>query len=185
MQGCEPYGFAGEPDVLRRAAGSVSPLRGILTQKFDTLAGVFTPTLLTILGLIMFLREGWVVGNAGLGGAWLIILLSFSITAATGLSMATIVTNIRVGPGGAFSMISQSLGLEAGGAIGAPLYFSQALPACLPKTAAMRVRSLRFHQLTQVGSQPSGLNGNKVVSLTSFWSSAKSFSGYHRYAVVV
>ena len=97
------------------------------TQKFGTLAGVFTPTLLTILGVIMFLREGWVVGNAGLGGAWLIILLSFSITAATGLSMATFVTNIRVGPGGAFSMISQSLGLEAGGAIGAPLYFSQAL----------------------------------------------------------
>lgn len=96
-------------------------------QKLGTFAGVFTPTLLTILGVIMFLREGWVVGNAGLAGAWLIILLSFSITAATGLSMSTFVTNIRVGPGGAFSMISQSLGLEAGGAIGAPLYFSQAL----------------------------------------------------------
>lgn len=96
-------------------------------RKFGTFAGVFTPTLLTILGVIMYLRLGWVVGNAGLAGALLIILLSFSITAATGLSMATFVTNIRVGPGGAFSMISQSLGLEAGGAIGAPLYFSQAL----------------------------------------------------------
>ncbi|MGB5312648.1 MAG: amino acid permease [Polyangiales bacterium] len=97
------------------------------TKKFGTFAGVFTPTLLTILGVIMFLREGWVVGNAGLGGALTIIVLSFAITAATGLSMATFVTNIRVGPGGAFSMISQSLGLEAGGAIGAPLYVSQAL----------------------------------------------------------
>lgn len=96
-------------------------------RKFETFAGVFTPTLLTILGVIMYLREGWVVGNAGLGGAWLIILLSFGITAATGLSMSSFVTNIRIGPGGAFSMISQSLGLEAGGAIGAPLYFSQAL----------------------------------------------------------
>lgn len=97
------------------------------STKFGTFAGVFTPTLLTILGVIMFLREGWVVGNAGLGGALLIIFLSFGITAATGLSMATFVTNIRVGPGGAFSMISQSLGLEAGGAIGVPLYVSQAL----------------------------------------------------------
>ncbi len=96
-------------------------------KKFGTLSGVFTPTLLTILGVIMFLREGWVVGNAGLGGALLIILISFGITAATGLSMSTFVTNIRVGPGGAFSMISQSLGLEAGGAIGIPLYVSQAL----------------------------------------------------------
>ncbi|WP_091507404.1 amino acid permease [Microbulbifer yueqingensis] len=97
------------------------------SKKFGTFAGVFTPTLLTILGVIMFLREGWVIGNAGLGGGILIILLSFGITAATALSMATFVTNIRVGPGGAFSMISQSLGLEAGGAIGAPLYISQAL----------------------------------------------------------
>jgi amino acid transporter len=96
-------------------------------RKFGTFAGVFTPTLLTILGVIMFLRLGWVVGNAGLGGAFLIILISFAITGATGLSMATFVTNIRIGPGGAFSMISQSLGLEAGGAIGAPLFISQAL----------------------------------------------------------
>lgn len=97
------------------------------STKFGTFGGVFTPTLLTILGVIMYLREGWVVGNAGLGGAMLIICMSFAITAATGLSMATFVTNIRVGPGGAFSMISQSLGLEAGGAIGGPLYISQAL----------------------------------------------------------
>ena len=96
-------------------------------KKFGTFGGVFTPTLLTILGVIMYLREGWVVGNAGLGGAILIILLSFSITGATGLSMSTFVTNIRVGAGGAFSMISQSLGLEAGGAIAVPLYVSQAL----------------------------------------------------------
>lgn len=95
--------------------------------KFGTFTGVFTPTILTILGVIMYLRHGWVVGNAGLGGAFLIILLAFAITGATGLSMSTFVTNIRVGPGGAFSMISQSLGLEAGGAIGAPLYVSQAL----------------------------------------------------------
>lgn len=96
-------------------------------KKFGTFAGVFTPCLLTILGVIMFLREGWVVGNAGLLGAFAIILLSFGITLATALSMSTFVTNIRVGPGGAFSMISQSLGLEAGGAIGLPLYISQSL----------------------------------------------------------
>lgn len=95
--------------------------------KYGTFGGVFTPTLLTILGVILFLREGWVVGNAGLAGAWLIIGLSFAITGCTGLSMSSFVTNIRVGPGGAFSMISQSLGLEVGGAIGVPLYFSQAL----------------------------------------------------------
>jgi len=43
-------------------------------NKFGTFGGVFTPSLLTILGVILYLREGWVVGNAGLLGAWLVIL---------------------------------------------------------------------------------------------------------------
>lgn len=94
---------------------------------FGTFAGVFTPTLLTILGVIMFLREGWLVGNAGLLGAWLIILLAFAITAFTGLSLSSVTTNIRIGAGGAFNVISQSLGLEVGGSIGIPLFLSQAL----------------------------------------------------------
>jgi len=94
---------------------------------FGTFGGVFTPTLLTILGVIMYLREGWVVGNAGLLGGFLIILLSFGITAFTGFSLSSITTNIRIGAGGAFNIISQSLGLEVGGSIGIPLYLSQAL----------------------------------------------------------
>ena len=49
-------------------------------KKFGTFSGVFTPTLLTILGVIMYLRMGWVVGNAGLLGAWLIIGISFFIS---------------------------------------------------------------------------------------------------------
>ena len=96
-------------------------------KQFGTFGGVFTPTLLTILGVIMFLREGWVVGNAGLLGGAVIITLSFAITAFTGLSLSSITTNIRIGAGGAFSVISQSLGLEVGGSIGVPLYISQAL----------------------------------------------------------
>ncbi len=94
---------------------------------FGTFQGVFTPTLLTILGVIMFLRTGSVVGNAGLFGAWLIIGLACMITCCTGLSLSTITTNIRIGAGGAYSIISQSLGLEMGGSIGIALYFSQAL----------------------------------------------------------
>lgn len=94
---------------------------------YGTFAGVFVPTLVTILGVIMFLRVGWMVGNSGLLGAILIITLSFLITSCTGLSMSSFVTNTRVGAGGAFSIISQSLGLEVGGSIGIPLYISQAL----------------------------------------------------------
>lgn len=96
-------------------------------KTFGTFGGVFTPTLLTILGVIMFLRLGWVVGNAGLLGAWLIIIISFTITLTTALSMSSITTNIRIGAGGAYAIISQSLGLEIGGSLGIPRYISQGL----------------------------------------------------------
>ena len=95
--------------------------------RFGTLSGVFMPTLLTILGVIMFLREGWVVGQTGLLGGMLIITVAFGLTAATGLSLASVTTNIRIGAGGAYSVISQSLGIEMGGSIGVPLYLSQVL----------------------------------------------------------
>ena len=93
--------------------------------------GVFTPTMLTILGVIMYMRLGWVVGNAGLGGALLIIALANAITLITSLSLSALATNMRVGVGGAYYLISRSLGLEAGGAIGIPLYLSQTLSLTL------------------------------------------------------
>ena len=96
-------------------------------KKFGTFGGVFTPTLLTIIGVIMYLRLGWVVGNAGLLGAWLIIILSFTITLTTALSMSSITTNIKIGAGGAYAIISQSLGLEIGGSLGIPRFVSQGL----------------------------------------------------------
>ena len=99
----------------------------IKAKKFGTFGGVFTPTLLTILGVIMYLRMGWVVGNAGLLGAWLIILVSFIITLTTALSMSAITTNIRIGAGGAYAIISQALGLEVGGSLGIPRFVSQGL----------------------------------------------------------
>ena len=96
-------------------------------KKFGTFEGVFLPTLLTILGAVMYLRTGWVVGEAGLLGAWLIIGLANLITICTGLSISTIATNIRVGAGGSFSIISQSLGLEVGGSVNVPFYLAQAI----------------------------------------------------------
>ena len=100
-------------------------------NKLGTFGGVFTPDVLTILGVIMYLRLGWVVGNAGLLGAIAIILLAKVITISTGLAMSSITTNIKIGAGGAYSIISKSLGLEAGGSIGIPFYISQSLSAAL------------------------------------------------------
>ncbi len=100
-------------------------------RKFGTFGGVFTPDVLTILGIIMYLRLGWVVGNAGLLGTLAIILLAKSISICTALSMSSITTNIKIGAGGAYSIIAKSMGLEAGGSIGIPFYISQMLSAAL------------------------------------------------------
>jgi amino acid transporter len=100
---------------------------GNTTRKFGTFLGVYTPSVLTILGLIMYLRFGWVVGNVGLGWTMVIVILASSITFITGLSASAIATNIQVGVGGEYFLVSRSLGMETGGAIGIPLYFCRTL----------------------------------------------------------
>ncbi|MCD4819890.1 MAG: amino acid permease [Candidatus Cloacimonetes bacterium] len=96
-------------------------------QKFGTFLGVYTPSVLTILGLIMYLRFGWVLGNVGLGYTILIVLLASSITLITALSASAIATNMHVGVGGEYFMVSRSLGPELGGTIGIPLFLCRTL----------------------------------------------------------
>ncbi len=79
----------------------------------------------------MYLRFGWVVGNVGLMGTLIIVTLSTSITFLTSLSIASIATNAPVKGGGAYYMISRSLGLEVGGAVGIPLFLAQAFSVAL------------------------------------------------------
>jgi len=79
----------------------------------------------------MYLRFGWVVGNVGLTGTLIIVTLSTLITFLTALSIAAIATNAPVKAGGAYYMISRSLGIEIGGSIGIPLYLAQAFSVAL------------------------------------------------------
>ena len=92
-----------------------------------TFAGVFTPSILTILGIILFLRLGYVVGNAGLGGTLLIIFIATAVSVLTSMSLAAIATNIEVKAGGDYYLISRTLGVEFGGAIGVVLFLAQSV----------------------------------------------------------
>jgi len=95
--------------------------------QLGTFSGVFMPSFLTIMGVIIFLRMGYVVGNTGLIHGLIIIGLANLISLLTGLSVSAVATNLKVKGGGDYYMISRSLGLEYGGPIGLILFLSQAV----------------------------------------------------------
>jgi len=95
--------------------------------RLGTFAGVFTPSILTILGIVLFLRLGFVVGGAGLGRAFAVIAAANAISVLTALSVAAISTNLRVKGGGDYYLISRTLGLSFGGAIGVVIFLAQAV----------------------------------------------------------
>ena len=98
---------------------------------YSTFQGVFIPTIVTILGAILYLRHGWLVGNGGFIGAVIIVLLCKIITVSTALSLSSIASNARLHAGGAYAIISQSLGKETGGAVGLMLYLAQSMAIVL------------------------------------------------------
>ena len=100
-------------------------------KKFRTFAGVFTPSILTILGVIMYMRLGWVIGNAGLLGAIGIIIIAHIIAITTGLSVSSVATDKKIGAGGVYYVLSRSIGIPIGGSIGIALYVGTAFSIAL------------------------------------------------------
>ena len=95
--------------------------------RLGTFAGVFTPSILTILGIIFFLRLGYVMGSAGLGRGLVIIALANVISVLTSISLSAVATNLKVRGGGDYYLISRTLGLEFGGSIGLVLFLAQSV----------------------------------------------------------
>ena len=89
--------------------------------------GVFTPSILTILGIILFLRMGYTVGHAGLGKALILVALANLVSILTTTSLSAIATNIHVKGGGAYYLIARTLGVQFGGAIGLVLFLAQSV----------------------------------------------------------
>ena len=92
------------------------------TNKFGTFGGVFVPSILTILGVIMYLRLPRVIGQGGLFQVLGIILAAHVISVTTGLSISSIATDKKVGAGGPYYIVSRSLGLPIGGTLGLALF---------------------------------------------------------------
>ncbi|XP_033961977.1 solute carrier family 12 member 3-like [Pseudochaenichthys georgianus] len=99
--------------------------------RFGWMLGVMIRCMLNIWGVILFLRLSWITSQAGILLTWVIILMSVLVTTVTALSISAIATNGRVISGGAYFMISRSLGPEIGGPIGMVFSFANACACAL------------------------------------------------------
>ncbi|KAM3877435.1 LOW QUALITY PROTEIN: solute carrier family 12 member 1 [Diretmus argenteus] len=99
--------------------------------KFGWIKGVLVRCMLNIWGVMLFIRLSWVFGQAGWGLGIVVIALSCVVTTITGLSMSAICTNGVVRGGGAYYLISRSLGPEFGGSIGLIFAFANAIAVAM------------------------------------------------------
>ncbi|MBU0665879.1 MAG: hypothetical protein ABIC91_03265 [Nanoarchaeota archaeon] len=113
------------------------------SKKFGTASGVMVPSILAILGAVMYLIVPKVLGGVGLIKMLGIILLAHSITIATAFSISAIATNINVKGGGLYYLISRSLGRAFGGSMGIQLFLAQTIAAAFYTIAFTKV----FHEL--------------------------------------
>lgn len=111
--------------------------------KFGTIKGVLIPNILQMIGVILFMRLGWVLGHVGMMEMGIIITLSALLLLATGLSLTAIVSNMKIRAGGAYYLISRNLGIQFGSAIGILILVSQLCSIALCVTGF----SLSFYEI--------------------------------------
>ncbi|KAJ2904023.1 hypothetical protein MKZ38_008955 [Zalerion maritima] len=109
----------------------MEPEHAAKKTKLGVVPGVFIPVCLNILSILMFLRFGLIIGQVGFLGILGLLVISYLIDLVTTFSLSAIASNGEVKGGGAYYLISRSLGPEFGGSIGILFYLAQVLNTAL------------------------------------------------------
>uniref|UniRef100_A0A4W6G910 Solute carrier family 12 member 2 n=1 Tax=Lates calcarifer TaxID=8187 RepID=A0A4W6G910_LATCA len=130
----EPFedGFANGDELTpaeEAAAKEAAESKGVV--KFGWIKGVLVRCMLNIWGVMLFIRMSWIVGQAGIVLSCVIVAMATVVTTITGLSTSAIATNGFVRGGGAYYLISRSLGPEFGGSIGLIFAFANAVAVAM------------------------------------------------------
>jgi len=116
-------------------------------HKMGMMHGVLVPTCENMWGVLIFLRFPVMVGNAGIIRTICIVVFCFTIAFLTSLSVSAIATNSVPKRGGAYTMISRSLGAEIGLVVGIMYYFGVTMLAVLEAVGAATVMLQIFPSL--------------------------------------
>ena len=116
-------------------------------KKFGTFMGVFVPCCQNILGVILFLRMGTIVGQAGVQTSLMVVGLCCCTTFMTSLSLSAIATNGAIKGGGPYYLISRALGPEFGGAVGLCFYLGTTVAGAMYILGAVETLKLTFPAL--------------------------------------
>ncbi|KAK3522168.1 hypothetical protein QTP70_026982, partial [Hemibagrus guttatus] len=130
----EPFedGFANGDELTpaeEAAAKEAAEPKGVV--KFGWVKGVLVRCMLNIWGVMLFIRMTWIVGQSGIVCSCIIIFMATVVTSITGCSTSAIATNGFVRGGGAYYLISRSLGPEFGGSIGLIFAFANAVAVAM------------------------------------------------------
>ncbi|KAJ2412297.1 hypothetical protein GGF41_006161, partial [Coemansia sp. RSA 2531] len=128
-------GLEGSPRIHLRWTGKARNKAGVAARKLGTWDGVFLPVMLSIWGILVFVRMGYFLSQIGIIGTIASFVCGYTVTTMTTLSISAISTNGTVKGGGPYYMLSRSLGPEFGGSIGLMFYAGTLLSGVLNAVA--------------------------------------------------